>query len=144
MHFDRRCSALSYLVKNTLWITYKFGVFPLFYDLQDGLEWSAPTQSSQTPNKPVIAPVEVVLSELGMHISRERVKQMSTEVFRHFTPAVSLGFYLFQVSWPQVIINLLPFIFPAISYIFLGWSERASRAVNKPPFPQRPESSRMK
>lgn len=69
---------------------------------------------------------------------------MSIEVSRHLTPAVSVGFNLFKYLGLRSYFNLLPFIFPAISYIFLGWSERASRAVNKPPLPQRPESSRMK
>lgn len=51
----------------------------------------------------VKAPAEVLLSELGMHISRERVKHVSIKVSRHSISAVSVGFYLFQVSCPQVL-----------------------------------------
>lgn len=44
----------------------------------------------------------LLLSELGMHISKERWKNMSMKVSRHYTPATSVRFNLFQVPWPKV------------------------------------------
>jgi len=50
----------------------------------------------------VKAPTLLLLSELGMHISRERGKNMTIKVSRHLTLGTSVGFKLFQVSWSKV------------------------------------------
>lgn len=70
---------------------YKFGDFSFFLmtcrmDRNDQpLHRVLTFQTSQ-----VKAPTKVLLSELGMHLSREREKHMSIDVSRHFTLAVSV------------------------------------------------------
>lgn len=122
--------ALSEKMKRSVLFSEKYFVnnvevwsfFPFFNDLQDELESSTPIQSSNTPNKPSQSTCWITtFRSRDPHIQRKS----KTWVSRHFTPAVSVGFYLFKISLPQVIFPSLTFHL-SCHLIYFPWLIRTS------------------